>query len=333
MVIVEDYPHRTGEHCASTALRNLMAHRGTELSEGMVFGLASGLGFYYLENEVLSPTRMFHGRTLNLENDFGVNTRIGMVDRPEPDDAEAFRLLRERIDGGEAVLLSTDTFYLKYHGTTSHFPGHRCVAVGYDDAAGEVLIADRKFEEYQRCSYDELRAARNATDYPMSCQNQWGDFREAVALSDLPGAIRRSLRRNAKAMLEPAEELPAGIPAMRQLARALPSWAEADDWSWASRFGYQVIIKRGAAGSFFRPLYVDFLREASEWFPALRQHGLDDAMASIVEGWKQLSEPLREQSERETCEPALFSEAAARVERLADAEQAFFEGVLAATAA
>ncbi|MEM7410314.1 MAG: BtrH N-terminal domain-containing protein [Myxococcota bacterium] len=333
MPIVEGYAHRTGEHCASTALRNLMAFRGTELSEGMVFGLASGLGFYYLEADGISPTRMFHGRTATLESDFGSNTGIGMVDRPEDDDARAWQLLREHIDHGEPVMLSTDTFYLGYHNTTSHFPGHRCVVVGYDDETEEVWIADRKYDTYQRCGYEELRAARNARDYPISCQNQWGDFRDAKPLTDLPGAIRRALRKNAHAMLDPHEALPAGIPAMRRLARALPDWSDATDWSWAARFGYQIILKRGAAGSFFRALYFEFLREAEGFCPGLGEHGLVPAIETIVTQWQELAVPLKEQSERETCDPGLFREAGAQVARLADAEQAFFERVLRATAA
>ena len=83
-VLVDDYQHQTGEHCASTALRNLLAHQGTLLSEGMIFGLASGLGFFYLKGE-MSPSRMFHGRTVSLENDFGENADVPLRDRMEPD--------------------------------------------------------------------------------------------------------------------------------------------------------------------------------------------------------------------------------------------------------
>ena len=64
-VLVESYRHQTGEHCASTALRNILRPRGTELSAGMIFGLASGQGFFYLETDEFSPTRMFHGRTMS----------------------------------------------------------------------------------------------------------------------------------------------------------------------------------------------------------------------------------------------------------------------------
>ena len=129
------------------------------------------------------------------------------VDRPEPDNDHAFALLRERLDAGEPILLSTDTYYLGYHNTSSHFPGHRCVAVGYDDETETVLIADRKFEEYQRCSFQELRESRNATDYPMKCNNQWGDFGANAKLGrPLEEAIAIALRRNAEVVGIGAEE-------------------------------------------------------------------------------------------------------------------------------
>ncbi len=328
-VLVDRYRHRTGEHCASTALRNILAHQGTELSEGMIFGLASGLGFHYLRGDDLSPTRMFHGRTATLESDFGANTAMDFVDRPEPDDERAWQLLRQRIDAGEPVMLSTDTFYLGYHHTLSHFPGHRCVAVGYDDATGTVLIADRKFEEYQRCSYEELRHARNAPDYAWKCDNTWGDFGADPKLGrPLEEAIVVALRRNAAWMLEPTSELPGGIPAMRTLAEDLPSWGEAKDWSWAARFGYQVIIKRGAGGSFFRSLYADFLRESVPFYPELGVALAADRMDGIAEDWRDLAAVLKLQSEREDCDPELFARAGHITSELADAEERFFTDAL-----
>jgi len=324
-VLVESYRHRTGEHCASTALRNLLAHDGLELSEGMVFGLASGLGFFYLQGEGMSPTRMFHGRTISLESDLGANTGIRLRDRPESDDDRAFAAVRERIDRGTPVMVSTDTFYLPYQNTKSHFPGHRCVLVGYDDATRTVLIADRKFDAYQSCSFDDLRRARNAPDYPMSCDNQYGDAEGRLTLGrPLEEAIRIAVSRNARAMLEPAGELPAGIPAMRALASELADWGELEDWSWAARFGYQVVVKRGSGGSFFRSLYTDFLEEAAQTLPQIREAGLPARMDEISGGWREVADLLKEQSEREDCAPELFDRAAEAVARLADEEAGFF---------
>lgn len=325
-VLLDEYPHRTGEHCASTALRNLLAHDGTDLSEGMVFGLASGLGFLYFSGTELSPSRMFHGRTATLENDFGSNTGVDLVDRVEPSDDVAWKTLRESLDRGRPVMVSTDTFYLGYQNTSSHFPGHRCVVVGYDDESETIFIADRKFEEYQRCSYQELRHARNAPDYPMSSQNQYGACSGTLTLGGpLAEAIPRALERNARSMLEPAGELPAGIPAMRTLAAELPSWSDAEDWSWAARFGYQVVVKRGAGGSFFRSLYADFLRESARYVPGLAEALPASRMDEIAAGWRDVAALLKCQSEREHCEPALFEQSARGVASLVEAECAFFE--------
>jgi hypothetical protein len=226
-VRIASYPHRTGEHCASTALRNLLAHYGTELSEAMVFGLASGLGFFYFKSDAVSPTRMFHGRSPTFEQNLVADTGIALTQIEEADDDRAEEILRERLDAGVPVLLATDTYYLGYHHTTSHFPGHTCVAVGYDGARAEVWIADRKFPELQTCSFEELRRARNAPDYPIRCANRWGDCAAGARLTrPLEQAVASALRRGAREMLAPAYgELPAGIPAMRELAADFPTGA------------------------------------------------------------------------------------------------------------
>jgi hypothetical protein len=327
--LIADYEHRTGEHCASTGLRNLLHFYGLEVSEPMVVGLSGGLGFHYLRSPELSPTRMFHGRTATLESDFCRNAGIPFEHRPELDDARALDLLRQKLDAGIPLLISTDTRYLGYHNTTSHFPGHIAVVVGYDDDAQTVQIADRKFEDYQTCSYDELRRARNADDYPVSCHNGYGEFLGDVKWGrPLAEAVRLALRQNAEWMLAPSAQGVTGIAAMRQLAADLPTWGELDDWSWSARFGYQIVIKRGAGGSFFRSLYADFLREAAELVPEIGAAGLPQRMDSIASRWRDLAGVLKEQSERDDCAPALFEQGAALASELADHEESFFEQAL-----
>lgn len=323
-VVVEGYEHRTGEHCASTALRNILHFHGEDLSEAMIVGLANGLGFLYLRSDSLSPTRMFHGRTATLELDFCANTGIPFDEPRVSDDERGWRAVKDRIDAGEPVLVSTDTFYLGYHRTTSHFPGHRAVVVGYDEVAGEVLIADRKFPEYQVCSLEELRRSRNARDYPMRCDNQYGDFRGPVRLGrPLHEAVRIALQRNCAGMLTSGEST-AGVAGMRRLADDFGSWQHLEDWSWAARFGYQVVVKRGAGGHFFRSLYADFLDEAAELLPALRAADLPERMHGIATSWRDFAAILEEQSEIEACRPELFVRAGAAMGELADAEESFF---------
>jgi len=329
-VMVDDFEHRPGEHCASTALSNILAFHDLPLSEAMVFGLAGGLGFFLIRNDALSPTRIFHGRTLTLETDLCVHLGLPVLGGAETDDERAWQSLKAQLDAGVPVMLSTDTFYLAYQKTTSHFPGHRAVAVGYDESSGEVFIADRKLGEYQPVSREELRSARNADDYPVSCNNEYQHF-EAGPLAlgrPLAHGIRRALAGNAAWMLDsgtagmPGAEK--GLAAMRVLAEDFSAWGKLADWSWAARFGYQIIVKRGSGGLFFRSLYRDFLAEAAQEVPALGDEGLTERTDGIARGWGELADVLKEQSERETCEQGLFEEAGRRVAELADREEKLF---------
>jgi len=331
-VMVPEYRHIGGEHCASTAMRNVLDFHGLDLSEAMIFGIGAGLGFFYIRNDQFSPSRMFHGRTITFESDFFENAGIPYDDRVEMDNERAWESVRERIDAGEPVLITTDTFYLGYHNTSSHFPGHRAVVVGYDDETQEAFIADRKFPAIQSCSYEELARARNAPDYPMQCHNRFGVFQGDVSMG-LPfeAAVRDALRKNADGMLAPpdpdVETMLAGIGALRTLADDFERWRDIEDWSWAARFGYQVVIKRGAGGSFFRSIYADFLTEAAAFVPAIGEAGLAGEMHEIAGRWRDLSDVLKEQSERDTCDPALFSRAGTMAAKLADDEEAFFRRI------
>jgi len=84
------------------------------------------------------------------------------------------------------------------------------------------------------------------------------------------------------------------------------------------------VIKRGAGGSFFRSLYADFLREAEELLPGLGASGLAPRMDAIAARWREFSDVLKEQSERETCDAGLFLRAGSMLAELASEEESFF---------
>src|SRR6266511_1521046 len=65
--MVPGYRHVPGNHCGSTALRNLLAFHGLELSEEMALGLGAGISFYYVALGGSAPSRFTNGRTGRLE--------------------------------------------------------------------------------------------------------------------------------------------------------------------------------------------------------------------------------------------------------------------------
>ena len=68
--MIAGYRHRPGNHCGSTALRNLLAFDGIEITEEMALGLGAGVCFYYVPMDDQSPSRFTNGRVGRLEEQF-----------------------------------------------------------------------------------------------------------------------------------------------------------------------------------------------------------------------------------------------------------------------
>src|SRR4051794_41281901 len=245
MPSVPGYVHRPGNHCGSTALRNLLAFHGVELSEEMAFGLGAGAGFYYLAMEDASPSRWFNGRTARLEESFRDLTGAALELRTfAAGDGQAWEAARAEIDAGNPALLLTDIYHLDHYGNSAHFPGHAVVLAGYDEEV--AFLSDTGFEQLQTTRLENLDKARHSGHpaYPLS-----GHMFTASGTVDeerLREAIPAAIERATKGMLESELGDFSGLGAVRRLAEEAGSWPEvAEDWQWCARFGYQVIERRG----------------------------------------------------------------------------------------
>src|SRR6185295_8732367 len=170
MPFVDGYTHTPGHHCGSTALRNLLAFDGVEISEEMAFGLGAGPCFYYVTLEEASPTRWFNGRTARLEENFSELTGSALELRTfESGDDEAWEAARAEVDAGRPVLLLTDLYYLDHYGNSAHFPGHAVVLAGYDEEFAH--LSDTGFEQLQTTTrLEDLDRARHSGHpaYPLA---------------------------------------------------------------------------------------------------------------------------------------------------------------------
>jgi hypothetical protein len=293
--MVPGFRHRPGNHCGSTALRNLLAHGGLELSEEMAFGLGAGAAFYYVVLEEASPTRWFNGRVGKLEQNFleltGAALPLDTFDDPEA----AWEAARDEVDAGRPTLLLTDLYYLDHYGRSAHFPGHAVVLVGYDGEG--AYVADTGFEELQTTSIESLKRARHGSMPVFPLDGHMLRLPERAALEDPRTAAPRAIERAARQMLEPELGEYQGIPALRRFAAEAPGWPEgAADWQWCARFAYQVIERRGTGGGNFRhPMYSGFLAEAG-----YREAELAREAGG---GWTALADAFREASEGEAPDP------------------------------
>jgi len=310
--MVPGYRHLPGNHCGSTALRNMLAFHGREYSEAMAFGLGAGACFYYVVLDGQSPSRFTNGRTARLEEQFVELTGAPLALETDDDPERAWELARDAVDSGRPALLLTDLYYLDHYGRSAHFPGHAVVLAGYD---GELAyLSDTGFEELQTTRLESLKEARHG-DFPIFPLNgNLFHVPEGTEVPDLRAAIPRAVERAESTMIEPPLGDFEGLPALRRFAAEVGDWPEAaEDWQWCARVCYQVIERRGTGGGNFRLMYSRFLDEA----------GYEEASlaAEAAADWTALAATLQEASERDDPEPAIWSRVGEQAKQVLDAEE------------
>jgi hypothetical protein len=313
-VMVPGYRHVPGNHCGSTALRNLLGFHGVEISEEMAFGLGAGACFYYIVLDESSPSRFTNGRASRLEENFLELTEVPLRLRTESDPEAAWELARKDVDAGRPVLLLTDLYYLDHYGRSAHFPGHAVVLAGYDEEL--AWLSDTAFEDLQTTSLESLKEARHSQQPIFPLEGHAIDLPDSAELSreQLLAHAPKAIERAANTMLEPPLGDFEGLPALRRFASEVGGWPEsADDWQWCARFLYQVIERRGTGGGNFRKMYSRFLEEAGD----------DQAsLAGEAAGrWTALALAARTASEPEQPDPAHWKALSAEAAQVLDAEE------------
>jgi hypothetical protein len=310
---VPGYVHTPGHHCGSTALRNLLAFHGAEISEEMAFGLGAGACFYYVAIEDASPTRWFNGRTARLEENFDELTGAALELRTfEAGDGDAWEAARAEVDAGNPVLLLTDLYHLDHYGNSAHFPGHAVILAGYDEEV--AYLSDTGFEELQTTRLENLDRARHSGHPAYPLQGHMFTASGGVTQQQLREAIPAAIERAATAMVEPEFRDFSGLDAVKRFAAEAGSWPSvAEDWRWCARFGYQVIERRGTGGGAFRLMYSRFLEESGRAEAPLA--------ADAAARWTELAGAFHAASERDDPDPALWREIDAAARRVAAAEE------------
>ena len=317
--MIENYRSFPGEHCGSVAMRGLLHHYcGLLLPEGAVFGLGAGLACGYVEGGFDPPVVVF-GRTGTMEADVGEALQVDYREQSEPDDAQAWRVVAEEVVAGRPTMLSGDIFYLDYRDYTVHFPAHRFVLLGFDEAAEKVYIADRIREEVEVCSAKALAESRNPPE-GMSTTNLWGRFHDTAVGRSLTDAARFALRRCSERMLAPD----GGVETLRRVAHDLPSWPERGDPYWIASFNARCLEKFGNGGGNFRRLYASFLAWAHELDASLVPASAAPLASAAADEWTAISTALFSVAEDAPPSPVPWQEAARHTERAAELERQLF---------
>jgi hypothetical protein len=319
--MVPGYRHVPGNHCGSTALRNLLGFHGIELTEDLAFGLGAGACFYYVALPDQSPSRFTNGRVSALEQQFVELTGAPLELVTDDDPERSWMAAKAVVDAGRPALLLTDLYYLDHYGSSAHFPGHAVVLAGYDDKV--AFLSDTGFEELQATGLEGLRRARHAGNPIFPLAGHMFHLPDGARLGGLSDAVPAAIARNAEQMLEPALGEYQGLPALRRFTADVGEWpATVEDWRWCARFNYQVIERRGTGGGNFRLMYSRFLEEAG--------HPEFELAADAAGRWTDLAGALLDASEVERPEPRRWARVTAEAQSVLEAEEGLWLALAAA---
>lgn len=323
--MVPGYRHHPGNHCGSTALRNLYRFHGVDISEEIALGLGAGVCFYYVVLEDQSPSRFINGRVARLEEQFVELTGAPLRLETFPDSEASWRAAREAVDSGRPALLLTDLYYLDHYGRSAHFPGHAVVLAGHDERV--AYLSDTAFEELQTTSLESLSQARHG-DLPIfPLSGHMLTLPRGTELSDPRDAAPRAIARAAQRMLDPPLGEYEGLPALRRFAAEVGNWpTAAEDWQWSARFAFQVIERRGTGGGNFRLMYARFLAEcaAADLAPVSEQAGLASQAGAA---WTELAAELQAASGEDEPEAARWSAIGERADAVLELEERLWPGL------
>ena len=307
--LIEGYRNVPGEHCGSTAMRNLLQHYcGLELTEDEVFGLGSGLDFVLLETELFAPGILMFGRGPTMEIDVTDALAVNYQEQIELDDERAWKVVKEEVLAERPTMLSGDVLYLDYREFKVHFPAHRYVLLGFDDDAETAWIADRLDREPQPCSYEGLRKSRNPQDF-ISTLNTWGKFYGTEVGRSLPEAFEHAIGKTVSRMRGESTghtqmfelvaggkpfKLATGLAGLERLRDMIPEWAVSEHAPQSARYAAECIEAFGTGGGNFRNLYAGFLRSAHARVPQLVGVSTHQIATHAAELWTRLSKAFGE---------------------------------------
>ena len=289
MSFIGSFKHLAGEHCETTALRDVLEYNGIELSEATVFGLDGCLGFFYWEGDFFSGNNensafvSVGGRNGWLTKNSLIFRLLGVdVDEKSFASADkAFAEAKQLICAEKPLIIRVDMAYLSYlkMETDFHFGGHLISQVGFDDDNDLVYVYETGDEKAHTLSVENIKKARGAKE----C-GKLAPSNTRFVLSVKPdkkhpafaAAAKFAIKNVCKNMLASSVKF-SGLPALKALSEKIKSWESLKDSDLIQANGsnairllktmgqmYGSIEKYGTGGAVFRKLYLKFLNELAE---------------------------------------------------------------------
>ncbi|WP_297976223.1 BtrH N-terminal domain-containing protein, partial [uncultured Capnocytophaga sp.] len=217
------FQHNQSAHCENGVASNLLNYYGLKLSEPMIFGIGSGLLFFYFPWLKVNQAPAISYRTMPGHIFSKVARRLGFRVRRErfssPEKAQ--QVLDEKLKTGFPVGLQVGVYHLTYFPDAYrfHFNAHNLVVYGKE--GDTYLISDPVMEQPTKLSTKELEKVRFAKGVLAPKGHMYFPTHLPQHIS-LETAIRKGIKETCQKMLAPVPIV--GVKAIRWVSKDILRW-------------------------------------------------------------------------------------------------------------
>ncbi len=306
--IVENFIPSGGNHCVTNSLKQIFNYYGYSMSEQMLFGIASGLSFVYIN---LANSPMISGRTkvFEFEEKLAKRLNVNIKCKQYKEYDTAFSKTIELLDNNNPVLVYVDMPYLNYLSLNknSHFGGHAIVIFGYDKDKEVFYVSDRDnhdypirtpagniAKDYHLVSFEEMKQARSSKYRPFPPNNKFLEFDFGNYLDVNTDILKYAINDTCKTMLNSGANL-MGINGINKFKNEIVKWDKFDTGKLklAGITNYFLISKDGGTGGgIFRKMYGEFLLEANNLLCIKDIEDIGKQYIKLSEQWDALADTM-----------------------------------------
>jgi hypothetical protein len=321
------FRHVMAAHCETGTLAGLLNHHGLNISEPMVFGIASGIFFAYMKPPTMDFP-MFVSRTMpgKIRSKFGERTGVKFRSMKFRDPEKAEQELDRLLDQNQPVAVQVDLFYMDYFPTwfRVHINVHFINVIGRE--GDKYFISDSYSSEIAQLDRDTLRKARFAGGsmapkgfmfYPVYVPEK----------IDLEKVVKAGIKSATFNMLKiPVPFL--GVRGIRKFADKIVEWpGYTKDINILADKVYKIFVlleEQGTGGGGFRFMYASFLQEASKILNNPNLNVLSQRMMEIGDGWREIAVVASRSAKNRDFSNEKLRELGDLIRKRADLEEAFF---------
>lgn len=322
-----NFIHHQSAHCENGVASNLLKFNGINISEPMIFGIGSGLFFFYLpflkvNHAPAISYRPMPGAIFNkAAKRLGIKVKRIKFSSPK----EAQKALELNLKNNIPTGLQVGVYNLTYFPDEYrfHFNAHNLVVYGKE--GGSFLVSDPVMETVTTLTEKELEKVR----FAKGALAPKGQMYYPIVIPeniDWETAIKKGIKNTCNDMLAPVPIV--GVKAIRWVAKSIPKWSTKLGVKVTNHYLAQLIRMQeeiGTGGGGFRFIYAAFLQEAAVILKNDKLKELSKEMTIIGDLWRDFAVNAARVYKNRSNQVDVYNSLSKEMLHLADLEEAFFK--------